>query len=87
MGEGADRAGDGAGADLFAGRDEPRARAGELGIGEASLSPNVVGSAWTPWLRPTVSGVLVLEGARLQRRQQRVDVGDEQVGRLARAAR
>ncbi len=42
----------------------------------------MVGSAWTPWLRPTVERVLVLEGAGLQRGKQRIDVGDEDVGRL-----
>ncbi len=40
----------------------------------------MVGSAWTPWLRPTVIGVLELEGALLQRLEQAVDVGDEEIG-------
>ena len=38
IGEGADRAGNGAGGDLFARRDKPRAGAGELGIGLRRVS-------------------------------------------------
>ena len=39
MGEGADRAGDGAGGDLLAGAHQPLAGAGELGIGDSELEP------------------------------------------------
>ena len=33
----------------------------------ASLAPNVVGSAWMPWVRPTIGVCPVLEGPALQR--------------------
>ena len=80
VGEGADRAGDGAGGDLLARRDEPRAAARELGIGlrqlEAEggrLGMDAVGAA-------DGGRHLVLEGAALQRGEQRVDVGEQEVG-------
>ena len=38
----------------------------------ASRSPNVVGSAWTPWVRPTDERVAMLERAG----DQRVAIGD-----------
>ncbi len=78
--EGADRAGDGAGRDFLARGDEPVAVAREFGIGLASLRPKVVGSAWMPCERPIGRRHLVLEGAALERGEQRVDVGDENVG-------
>ena len=80
LGEGADRAGDGAGRDLLAGRDQPRAGAGELGIGDRELEAeggrlgmDAVGAA-------DGRRHLVLEGAALERGEQRVDVGDQDVG-------
>jgi hypothetical protein len=54
IGEGADGAGDGAGGDFGAG-EQGGAAAVELGIGLASFSPKVTGSAWMPWLRPMVT--------------------------------
>jgi hypothetical protein len=33
-----------------------------------------------PWLRPMVASVLVLEGAALERGEQRVHVGEQEVG-------
>jgi hypothetical protein len=41
--------------------------------------PNVVGSAWMPWLRPMV-GYTCAPGAALDRGEQRVDVGEQDVG-------
>ena len=40
----------------------------------------MVGSAWMPWRAADGRRQLVLEGAALERRQQRVDVGDQDVG-------
>ena len=45
------------------------------------MTPKVVGSAWMPWLRPIVTRVLVLEGAALQRGQQPVEIGEQDVAR------
>ena len=87
VGEGADRAGDRAGGDLLARRDQPRAGARELGVGQASLRPKVVGSAWMPWLRPMVGVSLCSKARRFERGEQRVDVGDQDVAGAAAAAR
>ena len=79
--EGADGAGNRAGRDLGArrlraalwrGRTRHRPR--------ASFSPNVVGSAWMPWERPMVGVSLYSPRAALERLEQRIDVGDEQIG-------
>ncbi len=43
--------------------------------------PKVVGSAWMPWLRPMVRVSLCSQRALLQRGQQAVEVGEQQVGR------
>ena len=40
----------------------------------------MVGSAWMPWLRPMVGVSLCSKRALLERRQQRVEVGEQQVG-------
>ena len=40
----------------------------------------MVGSAWMPWLRPMVGVSLCSKRALLQRGQQRVEVGEQQVG-------
>ena len=47
----------------------------------ASLSPNVVGSAWMPCERPDRRRHLVLDRAALDRGEQRVEVGEEDVAR------
>ena len=57
-----------------------RAGAVEFGIGSASLRPKVVGSAWMPWLRPIGRCHLCSSARRLQCGQQRVEVGDQEVG-------
>jgi hypothetical protein len=79
VGEGADRARNRAGRDLGARRHKPRLAAVELGIGLASLRPNVVGSAWMPWLRPMVGVYLVLHRAALDRGEQVVEIGKQDV--------
>ena len=78
--EGADRARDGAGRDLLARRDQALCGAGELRIGDRELEAergrlgmDAVGAA-------DGGGELVLEGAALERGQERVDVGDQQIG-------
>ena len=49
---------------------------------EANFRPMVTGSAWMPWLRPMQARSLVSKARALQRRQQGVDVGQQQVGGL-----
>ena len=39
-----------------------------------------------PWLRPMVQCVLVLEGAALQHREERVEIAEQELGRLLAAA-
>ena len=42
----------------------------------------MVGSAWTPWLRPTVSVSLCSSARVFERGKQPIDIGDEQVRSL-----
>ena len=78
--EGADRAGDRAGGDLLARRDQPLARAGELGIGDRELDAEG-GRLGVDAVRAADGRrLLVLEGAALQRGEELVDVGDQDVG-------
>ena len=83
MGEGADRARDGAGC------RPPRVRAasaasgaGELGISDGELEPERGGLGMHAVAPADGQRVLVLEGAGLQRGKQRVDIGDEDIGGL-----
>ena len=69
MGEGADRAGDGAGRDLLARDDEPGPAAGELGIGVSELEPEGGRLGMDAVAAADGDGVLELEGALLQRRR------------------
>jgi hypothetical protein len=87
VGEGADGAGNGAGGDFLA--RAPRAARGarELGIGCASLTPKVVGSAWMPWLRPMVTVSLCSKARRFSAASSAVDIGEQQVGGAHSAAR
>ena len=72
----------GAGRDLRARRDEAGAVAREARrSAPASFRPKVVGSAWMPWLRPMIGGRLVLVGAALERGEQRVEIGEQDVAR------
>ena len=78
--ERADRAGDRAGRDLLARGDEARARARKLGIGLRELQPER-GRLGVDAVRAADGRRhLVLERAALERREQRVDVGDQDVG-------
>ncbi len=80
VGEGADGARDGAGADLLAGHDEARLGTVELGIGLGELEAEGRGFGVDAVAAADGGGELVLEGARLERREQAIDVGDEHVG-------
>ena len=82
MGKGADRAGDGAGRDLFACREEPGAGANELGIGVSELEPEGGRLGMDAVAAADGQRVLMLDRAGLQRRKQPIDIGDEQVGGL-----
>ena len=87
VGEGADRAGDRAGRDFLARRDQPRARAREFGVGQRELEAEG-GRLGVDAVRAADGRrQLVLEGAALERGEQRVDVGDQDVGWRAAAAR
>ena len=68
MGEGADRARDGAGRDLVPCRDEPCAGAHEFGIGISELEPERGGLGMHAVAAADGQRVLVLERARFQRR-------------------
>ena len=80
IGEGADRAGDGAGRDLLARRDQARAAARELGIGLRQLDAEGGRLGVDAVAAADGERVLVLEGAPLQRGEQRVEVGEQDVG-------
>ena len=82
VGEGADRAGNGAGGDLVARRDQPAAVAGELGIGLGELEPEGDRLGMDAVAAADGRGQLVLEGAALQHFEQRVEVLEQEVGRL-----
>ena len=78
--EGADRAGNGAGRDLLARGDEPLARAREFGIGVGELEAERGRLGMDAVRAADGRRHLVLEGAALERGEQRVDVGDQDVG-------
>ena len=82
MGEGADRAGDGAGGDLLAGLHQPFARAGELGVSHRELQAERGRLGMHAVASADGQRVLMLEGAGLQRGQQLVDIGNKDVGGL-----
>ena len=82
VGEGADRARDGAGGDLPARGDEPVAVAGEFGIMPGELQAEGRRLGVDAVAAADGRREFVLEGAPLQRRQQRVEIGQQQVGRL-----
>ena len=46
----------------------------------ASFRPKVIGSAWMPWLRPIVGVCLCSKARRFERGEQRVEVGEQDVG-------
>ena len=76
-----------AGRDLLARRDQPLAGAGELGIGVGELEAEGGRLGMDAVAAADGRRQLVLEGAALERGEQRVDVGDEDVGGARRAAR
>ena len=78
--EGADRARDGAGRDLLAGGDQPLAGAVEFRIGDRELEPEGGGLGMDAVGAADGGGELVLEGAALERGQERVDIGDQEIG-------
>ena len=80
LGEGADGAGDRAGGDFLAGGDEPLLGARELGIGVSELEPEGDRFGMDAVRSPDRRRQLVLEGAALERGEQRIDVLDENVG-------
>ncbi len=79
--EGADRPRDGAGCDLGAGGRQARARPGELGMGERELEPERRGLGMDAVRAADGRRELVLEGAALERGQERLGVGDQQIAR------
>ena len=87
VGEGADRAGNGAGGDFLAGGDQARAGAGEFGIGLRELEAEGRRLGMDAVAAADGERVLVLDGALLQRGQQGVEIGEQDVGRASRAAR
>ena len=82
VGEGADRARNGAGRDLVARGDQPLAVAREFGIGLRELQPEGGRLGVDAVAAADGRREFVLERAALQHLQQRVDVRDQQVGRL-----
>ena len=82
MGEGADRPRDGASSDLLAGAQHPLLGAGELGIGDGELEPERGRLGMDAVAPADGERVLMLEGARFERREQSVEIGDEDVCRL-----
>ena len=82
IGEGADRAGNLAGRDFLARGDEAVAVAGELGVMPGELQPEGRRLGMDAVAARDHRRVFVLEGAPLQRRQHRVEVGEQEVGGL-----
>ena len=80
IGEGADGAGNGAGGDFRARVHQPLAAARELGIGLRQLDAEGGRLGMDAVAAADGDRVLVLEGAALQRGQQRVDIGEQDVG-------
>jgi hypothetical protein len=80
VGERADGAGDGAGGDFLACRDQPLLAAVELGISLREFQTEGHGLGVDRVRTADRRRHLVLEGAPLQRREQGIDVVDENVG-------
>ena len=77
--KGADRARDGAGGDFLAGGDQALAGAGKFRIGIGKLEPERHRLGVDAVGAPDGRGHLVLEGTLFQRRQNLVDISDQQV--------
>jgi hypothetical protein len=82
VGVGADHARDGAGGNLAAGDDEALAVAGELGVEAGQLEAEGHRLGVDAVAAAHAGGQLVFEGALFERRQQLVEVGQEDVGGL-----
>ncbi len=80
VGEGADRARDGAGRDLGACRDEPGTAAVELGIGLRQFQPEGRRLGVDAVAAADRRRIPEFEGSAAQHGEQRVDIGDHQVG-------
>ena len=80
IGEGADGAGDFRRRDLGARSDEPLPAAGEFGIGIGELQPEGGRLGMDAVAAADGDGVLMLDGAALQRGEQGIEVGKEDVG-------
>src|SRR5579872_1825042 len=80
MGEGADRAGDRAGRNLLARRDQSFFRPRKLGVGVGELEPEGGRLGVDAMRAADGRGHLVLESALLQRGQHFVEVGDQNIG-------
>src|SRR5262249_22327627 len=80
VGEGADRAGDGAGRNLLARRDEARLRAVELGVKARELDAERRRLGVDAMAAADGDGILELERTPLQRSKEVIDIGDEDVG-------
>ena len=80
VGEGADRTGDGAGGNFRARRHQPRPAALKLDIGLRQLQPEGRRFGVDAVAAANRGCELMLEGAALEHDQQRIDVGDHQVG-------
>ena len=82
VGEGADRARDGAGRDLAPRRDQPLAVARELGVEAGELEAEGHGLGVDAVAAPDAGRHLVLERAALEHGEQGVDIGEQDVGGL-----
>ncbi len=78
--KGADRAREGRGRDLFTRRNQPFPRARKFRIGEGELEPEGGGLGMDAVGAADGGGVLVLEGAALERAQERLEIGDQEIG-------
>ncbi len=82
VGEGADRAGDGADGDLFAGADQSFAGALELGVVAGQLDPEGGGFGVDAVAAAHGRRQPVFQGAPLQRGQHQIDILDQEIGGL-----
>ena len=81
IGKGADRARNGAGGDFGARRDQPRTAAVKFGIGLRELQPEGHRLGVDAVAAADGGGVFVLLGAGLDRGEQRVEIGDQDIAR------
>ena len=82
IGKGADSARNGAGGDLRAGGFQPGAVAGEFGIVAGQLDPEGRRLGVDTVAAADTDGVFVFQCALFERREQGIDIGDQDVGSL-----